>query len=359
MTTSLSELNERSREIFRQLVETYLETGEPVGSRTLSKILPNRLSAASVRNVMQDLEELGLLDSPHVSAGRQPTLSGLRLFVDGMLEVGGLSPDEESKIRQGLGTKADEVEHLLAETGSLLSGLSSAASLVIAPKTDAPIKHIDFVSLSSDQALVVLVKENGEIENRLIDAPPGLTPSAMQEAANFLNAQLRGRSLTQVSASIEQQIDLRRRELNEISQKLVAAGVASWGDVRGTLSVAPERLIVRGRGNLLKDLELTKDVERMSQLFDDLETKEDLAQLLDLTVAGDGVRVFIGAENKLFSLTGSSLIISPYMNADQQVVGAIGVIGPTRINYGRVVPIVDFTARLVGRLLDERKATGG
>lgn len=366
---SLNDLNERSREIFRHLVETYLETGDPVGSRTLSKQLSARLSAATVRNVMQDLEEVGLLDSPHISAGRRPTHAGLRLFVDGMLEVGGLSPEEKTTIDQGFGAgpapglegEGGSLEKVLDDAGSMLSGLAQAASLVVAPTDDAAVKHIDFVALSSAQALVVLVKENGEIENRLIDAPAGLTPSAMQEAANYLNAALRGRTLAEAQTALSAQIAAAGAELSEIAGRLVEAGAATWADrsAQSSAAIAPERLIVRGRANLLSDVELSHDVERMRLLFEELERKKDLAQLIDLTDEAAGVRVFIGAENTLFSLTGSSLVISPYMNAGGKVIGAIGVIGPTRMNYGRIVPIVDYTAKLVGRALSGRGPNGG
>ncbi|MCI4663322.1 MAG: heat-inducible transcriptional repressor HrcA [Neomegalonema sp.] len=352
--TTLEIMNERSREIFRRLVETYLTTGEPVGSRTLSRAIDSRLSAASIRNVMQDLEHLGLLSSPHVSAGRLPTHLGLRLFVDGMLEIGGPSEKEMQAIKAGLSDEALAetvgLERLMDQAGSLLSGLAGAASLVVAPKSDAAIKHIDFVRLSDDQALAVLVKENGEIENRLVVAPPGLTGPAMSEAANFLNARLRGKTLGESLGAIEKEIAAARQEMGEISQRLVESGVASWRSDPDT-GVEPERLIVRGRAHLLDDPNLAGDLERMRQLFDDLERKRDIAQLLDVADQGEGVRIFIGAENKLFSLTGSSLVVSPYMNADQQVVGAIGVIGPTRMNYGRIVPIVDYTAKLMGRML--------
>lgn len=358
----LSDLNDRSREIFRLLVETYLETGEPVGSRTLSKRVPSRLSAASIRNVMQDLEQLGLLDSPHVSAGRRPTHSGLRLFVDGMMEFGGLTPEEKQTIEKSVSGDLGSIEKVLDQAGAALSGLSNAASLVLAPKTDAPVKHLDFVALGGGQVLVVMVKEDGQIENRLIDEPKGLTPSAMREAANYLNAQLRGRTLMEANQDLGAMIDARRRELGQIANRLVDAGLATWTDTltdAETPDFAPDRLIIRGQANLLTENDLEKDIERMRLLFEDLERKRDLAQLVDLTAEGDGVRVFIGAENKLFSMAGSSLIISPYMNAERKVVGAIGVIGPTRMNYGRIVPIVDYTARLMGQILADRQGNGG
>ena len=357
----LSDLNDRSREIFRRLVETYLETGDPVGSRTLSRGLETALSPATVRNVMQDLEHLGLLDSPHVSAGRVPTQMGLRLFVDGLLEIGDISDDERQRIEGGLsGDAADsasDVPELLSRAGGLLSGLTRGASLVFAPKSEEPIKHIEFVALSPDSALVVIVSESGQVENRVFSPPAGLTPSSMREAANFLNAALRGRTLGEASAVIQEEIAKRRRELDALAAQLVEQGVAVWS---GEGEASPDRLIVRGRANLLEGMEGEEELERMRRLLDDMERKEDLLQLLTLAEAGEGVRIYIGSENKLFSLSGSSLVISPYMDAERRIIGAIGVIGPTRLNYGRVVPIVDYTARLVGRMVaDRRRGTKG
>lgn len=350
-TATLSDLNERSRAIFRRLVETYLETGDPVGSRTLSRALDQQLSAATVRNVMQDLEHLGLLGSPHVSAGRVPTQVGLRLFVDGLLEVGDVSAEERRRIESTLEEPRGEVAEMLEHAGSLLSGLTHSASLVLAPKSESPIKHIEFVSLSSDRALVVLVTEDGAVENRLFAPPPGLTPSAMRDAANFLNAVLQGRTLSEASELVAQEIAVRRQELDALAQSLVETGVAVWdGD-----GASPDRLIVRGRANLLDGAAGAEDLERVRQLFDEMERKQDLLQLLESTRTGEGVKVFIGSENKLFSLSGSSLVISPYMDAERRIIGAIGVIGPTRLNYGRVVPIVDYTARLIGRIVAERR----
>jgi heat-inducible transcriptional repressor len=351
-TASLSDLNERSRAIFRQLVETYLETGDPVGSRTLSKALQQSLSAATIRNVMQDLEQLGLLGSPHVSAGRIPTQTGLRLFVDGLLEVGDVSAEERRRIE---GSLADEprsdVAEMLSHAGSMLSGLTHSASLVLAPKTESAIKHIEFVSLSGDQAIVVLVTEDGAVENRLFAPPSGITPSAMREAANFLNAALRGHTLSEASEVVAREVKARRQELDALAQSLVETGLAVWAGEGSS----PDRLIVRGRSNLLDEAAGEEELERMRMLFDEMERKQDLLQLLESARSGEGVRVFIGSENKLFSLSGSSLVISPYMDAERRIIGAIGVIGPTRLNYGRVVPIVDYTARLIGRMVADRR----
>lgn len=352
-TPTLGDLNDRSRMIFARLVETYLEEGAPVGSRTISKSLGLGLSAATVRNVMQDLEGLGLLDSPHASAGRVPTQLGLRLFVDGVLEIGDISPDERARIEQALREGDGDVPQMLDQVGALLSGLSHCASLVFAPKTEAPIKHIDFVSLGDTQVLAVLVMEDGTVENRLFEALSGLTPSQMREAANFLNAHLRGKTLAEARAVLEGEIERLRAELDGLAAALVERGIALWaGESQGS----PERLIVRGRANLLADERSVADLDRVRSLFDDLEQLRDLAQLIDLTEEGEGVRVFIGSENKLFSMSDSSLVIAPLTDGSRKVIGALGVVGPTRLNYGRIVPIVDFTARLLGQMVSEGSA---
>lgn len=355
-TVPLSDLNDRSRDIFRALVETYIETGEPVGSRTISRNLETTLSAATVRNVMQDLEHLGLLDSPHTSAGRIPTHTGLRMFVDGLLEIGDVSTEERTQIEQVADRSDGDINRALDDAGEMLSGLSHCASLVFAPKLETPIRHVEFVSLSPTSALVVLVTEDGNVENRMISPPVGMTPSAMREAANFLNAMLVGRTLQGAKDVIAHEIEARRQELDTTARALIAAGVAVWD---GEGEIEPDRLLVRGRSNLLED-DTAADLERMRSLLDDMERKRDLAQLLDLAKEGDGVRIFIGSENKLFSLSGSTLVISPYMNAERKLVGAIGVIGPTRLNYGRIVPIVDYTARMMGEMIAGRgKAVKG
>ncbi|PIE15953.1 MAG: heat-inducible transcriptional repressor HrcA [Rhodobacterales bacterium] len=345
----IEEMNDRSREVFRRLVEGYLETGEPVGSRTLTRAMTEKVSAATIRNVMQDLELMGLLDSPHVSAGRVPTEQGLRMFVDGLLEVGELDGSDREKIDATLGTNEPDVGQLLDRVGSALSGITAGASLVLAPKHEAPIKHIEFVSLAPDRALVVLVFADGHVENRVFTPPPGQTPSSLREAANFLNALAEGRTLGELRHSVTAEIATRRQELNALAAELVESGVALWENEGQPY----ERLIVRGRSNLL-DAAGEADLDRIRTLFDDLERKRDIADFLELAEDGEGVRIFIGSENKLFSLSGSSLVVSPYMNADRKIIGAVGVIGPTRLNYGRIVPIVDYTAQLVGRLIAGR-----
>jgi len=349
-THILTQMSDRSREVFRRVVEAYLSSGGPVGSRTLTRQMSESISAATIRNVMQDLEYLGVLDSPHVSAGRVPTQLGLRMFVDGLLEVGEVSAFDREKIDATLNSNERDVGTMLDRIGSALSGLTQGASLVLAPKHEAPIRHIEFVNLAPDRAMVVLVFADGHVENRLFLPPPGQTPSSMREAANFLNAMAEGKTLGELRSTIQKEIASHRQELNTLAAALVESGVAVWENEGEPY----ERLIVRGRAHLLDESNEEQDLERIRRLFDDLERKRDIADFLELAEEGEGVRIFIGSENKLFSLSGSSLVVSPYMNADRKVIGAVGVIGPTRLNYGRIVPIVDYTAQLVGRLLSDR-----
>jgi heat-inducible transcriptional repressor len=346
----LDQLNDRSREVFRRVVESYLANGDPVGSRTLTRDFSEKVSAATIRNVMQDLEYMGLLGSPHISAGRIPTQDGLRMFVDGLLEVSDVELTDRRMIDATVTSNSQDVGGILDRIGSALSGVTRGASLVLAPKHEAPIKHIEFVSLAQDRALVVLVFSDGHVENRIFTPPPGQTPSSMREAANFLNALIEGRTLSDVQRVIASEIDKRRQEIDSLSQALVESGLAVWQGEGDTY----ERLIVRGRANLLDSGAEDEDLDRIRILFDDLERKRDIAEFLELAEDGEGVRIFIGSENKLFSLSGSSLVVSPYMNADRKIIGAVGVIGPTRLNYGRIVPIVDYTAQLVGKLISDR-----
>ncbi|HEY8248173.1 MAG TPA: heat-inducible transcriptional repressor HrcA [Hyphomicrobium sp.] len=346
--SELTKLSERSRTILRQIVESYLETGEPVGSRNLSRVLPMALSPASIRNVMSDLEQLGLIVAPHTSAGRLPTQLGLRLFVDGLLEVGDLTSKERRQIESHIaGKHATTVDDVLREVGEMISGLSHCAGVVLADKQVTRLKHIEFVLLEPGKALVVLVGEDQTVENRVITLPQGLPSSALVEAANYLNAHIRGSTIDEARSRIEQQLQSSRAELDELTKRVIQAGLAEWS---GSLDDR-KSLIVRGQANLLKDLNAREDLERIRHLFDDLERKRDLVQLLGLSESADGVRIFIGSENKLFSLSGSSLIVAPFHDERRKVVGVLGVIGPTRINYARIIPMVDYTAKLVSRLL--------
>jgi len=308
------------------------------------------LSPASIRNTMQDLTELGLLGAPHSSAGRLPTHAGLRLFVDGLLEVGDVGEDDRKSIEARLSAKGRNFDDALNEASSILSGLAGGAGIVVSPVREAGVKHVEFVALGADQALAVMVFEDGQVENRLMKRPAGITPSALQEASNFLNARLRGKTLVEAKLDVAAELDRARRELNTAAARLIEDGLAAWSGGEG----AERALIVRGRANLLGDPAATADLERVRMLFDDLEQKEQLIGLLDDVREAEGVRIFIGAETRLFSLSGSALIAAPYMSGRQKVLGAIGVIGPARLNYARVIPLVDYTARALGRLMDEK-----
>ncbi|HAH10769.1 MAG TPA: heat-inducible transcriptional repressor HrcA, partial [Alphaproteobacteria bacterium] len=343
-------LNERSREIFRIVVESYLETGEPVGSRTLAQRGLVQLSPASIRNVMSDLEVAGYLTAPHTSAGRVPTQMGLRLFVDGLMEIGNLGDDDRSRIEGQIAAAGRKVEDVLTEATTLLSGLSQHAGLVVTPKREAPLKQVEFVPLGNNRALVVLIGEDGLVENRVIETPPGLPHSALVEASNYLSARLTGRSLDEARAQISAELADQRAELDNLTAKLIQSGLAEW---TGKLPQAQPSLIIRGQSRLLGEMSANEDLERVRQLFDDIERKGDLIELLELAKNGDGVRIFIGAENKLFSLSGSSIVAAPYRDEKQRVVGVIGVIGPTRLNYARIIPMVDYTAKVVGRLIGD------
>jgi len=346
---ALSRLNERSREIFRNIVEVYLANGEPVGSRQLSRILPMTLSAASIRNVMQDLESLGLIFSPHTSAGRLPTELGLRFFVDSLLQIGDLTDADRVQIEAQIHTasRARSIDEALAEAGSLLSGLSRGAAVVLTSKENNRLKQIEFVRLEPDKALAILVSEDGSVENRVLPVPPDLPQSALVEAANYLNARVKGRTLAQVRGEIETSRAAAQSELDTLTAKLVALGLAIWA---GPTTGAAQNLIVRGQANLLEDVSAMADIERIKLLFDDLETKSDVIDLLARAEDGEGVRIFIGSENKLFSLSGSSMVAAPFHDSQRRIVGVLGVIGPTRLNYARVVPMVDYTARVIARL---------
>ncbi len=349
--TALAALNDRSREIFKRIVDSYLVSGEPVGSRQLSRLLPMTLSPASVRNVMQDLEELGLVYAPHTSAGRMPTELGLRFFVDALLEIGDLPLEERDRIDAQVkaASRNQTLEGLLTEASSLVSGLSRGAGVVVTTKDNKRLKHIEFVGLEPERALAVLVSEDGSVENRVVAIPRDLPSSALVEASNYLNARIRGRTLSEVRADIEQARSRAQAELNELTARLVDAGLASWAGMGET-----SQLIVRGQANLLDDLRAVEDLERIRLLFGDLETKKDVVDLLSRAEQGEGVRIFIGSENKLFSLSGSSMIAAPFRDPTQRIVGVLGVIGPTRLNYARIIPMIDYTARAIVRLAQER-----
>lgn len=346
----LQTLDQRSREIFRLIVDSYLRDGEPVGSRNLSRMLPQSLSPATIRNVMSDLEHLGLIYAPHISAGRLPTQQGLRFFVDAFMEIGDLSEEERRVIdTQVRASNADQsFESVLTEASQMLSGMSRGAGLVLTAKSEVPLKHMEFIQLEPTKALAVLVSQNGDVENRIVDLPAGVTVSQLHEASNFLNAHIRGRTLAEARAEIARRKQETQAALDQLSQDLIEQGLAVWA---GAESGLPARLIVRGRANLLENITAQADLDLLKHLFEDMETQDGLIQLLDVAEQGPGVRIFIGSENRLFSLSGSSLVVAPYRDKDARVIGALGVIGPTRLNYARIVPMVDYTAQVLSRIL--------
>ncbi|MET3897651.1 heat-inducible transcriptional repressor [Devosia sp. UYZn731] len=350
----LAVLNTRSQDIFKKIVERYLETGMPVGSRDLSRMLQVGLSPASVRNVMADLEDLGLIAAPHTSAGRAPTQEGLRFFVDAMLEIGSVDERERLQISKNIEGQArqGQVEDLLTEASQLLSGLSQGAGVVIAAKADMVLRHIEFVRLDALRAMAVLVGQDGQVENRIMDLPAGLTASALQQASNYLAHHVIGRTIPEARKILGEQRAEQRAELDELTRKLVDDGIATLSQPS---SSGQPTIIVRGRANLINDAMASEDLSRMRQLFDELESKDGLLDLLGDTEKAQGVRIFIGSENKLFSLSGSSVILSPYKDANDKVVGVLGVIGPTRLNYARIVPVVDYTAHVISSMMARKR----
>ena len=342
----IKELNARSRGIFKTIVETYLDSGDPVGSRTLSKQDTIDLSPASIRNVMADLEDAGLLAAPHTSAGRVPTDQGLRMFVDSMMELGNLTAEERASLKGHGQASGKTLEDLLRGASQALSGLTRCASVVMVPKQDLKIRQIEFVPLAPGRALAVLVSEQGTVENRLMEVPAGVSSSALIQAGNYITAKLSGRSIEDIQQTLEKEHAARKSDLDKLAAKVVDAGIAIWSG--GEL---PTSLIVSGQANLLENLEAQEDLEKIRQLFDDLDRKSDLIELLDNARQGGGMRLFIGSENNLFSLTGSSVVVSPYMNGANEIIGVLGVIGPTRLNYARIIPMVDYTAQIVSRTL--------
>jgi heat-inducible transcriptional repressor len=345
IATSISDLSERARDIFRVVVDSYLDDGQPVGSRTISRLSGLNLSPASIRNVMQDLEEAGLLAAPHTSAGRMPTETGLRLFVDGMMQAADPSEEERRAIERRL-TAEGPIEEALAGASAVLSGLSACAGLVMVPRRETVIRQFSFAPLSDRQALAVLVGEDGSVENRIVDLPVGTRPSMLTEAANFLTARLGGLSLGEAQARLARELDAARHAIDAAARSLVESGIAAWT----TDPLQRPVLIVRGQANLIDDA-ASADLDRVRQLLDELEEKSEIARLLDRARTGTSTRIFIGSENKLFSLSGSSIIAAPYRGPGGRVVGVVGVIGPTRLNYARVVPMVDFTAQTLTRLM--------
>jgi len=345
MASTIGEMSDRARDVFRMVVEAYLENGQPVGSRTISRTSTLNLSPASIRNVMQDLEESGLLAAPHTSAGRIPTEPGLRLFVDAIMQVAEPRPEDRAAI-ESLIDRGGPIEEAISNATATLSGLSACAGIVLVPKEEPALKQLAFVPLSASQAVAVVVGGDGSVENRVIDLPPGVTPSTLIEVGNYVSARLSGLTLPDAQARLAGEIRDGKAALDQAAQELIARGLAIWSQDGARRPV----MIVRGQANLI-DETAAADLDRVRLLLDELEGKEEIARLLDRARAGTAMKIFIGSENELFALSGSSVIAAPYRGHDGKLVGVVGVIGPTRLNYARVVPMVDFTAKTLSRLL--------
>ena len=344
-TPPIAEMTDRARQIFAMVVEGYLESGQPVGSKTLAGNSALDLSPASIRSVLAELEGLGLLAAPHTSAGRMPTESGLRLFVDGMMRMAEPTREERAAIENRLSAPGP-IEQALEQTSAILSDLSGAAGMVMVPTREQRLAQFNLVNLGQGRALAILVGEDGSVENRVIETGGAIPPSAMEQASNYITARLAGRTLAEALSAMRQEISAGRSQLDKVSQALVEQGLAVWSKDAAQRPV----LIIRGQANLLDDAALG-DIERVRLLLDDLENKQSVAELLENAREAGSTRIFIGSENRLFALSGSSVIASPYRDREGRVVGVLGVIGPTRLNYARVVPMVDLTARSLGKLI--------
>lgn len=341
----ISDLNDRAQAVLRYIVDAYMETGEPVGSRTIARMAALNLSPASIRNVMADLEAGGYLYAPHTSAGRMPTQTGLRLYVDGLMQVGDLSADERQTIDAQCAATGHSMTQVMERATAMLSGLSAAAGMVVAPKADKPVRQIQFLPLEPGRILAILVMQDHMVENRVMEVPQGLPPGALTAAANYLNDRLAGRTLAAARADIINEIADNRARLDALTADLVQRGLAlpPAGGLDG-------HIVIRGQSKLLQDVRALEDLEKVRRLLSALEEQDTIARLLDAAQGAEGVQIYIGSENTLFDHTGWSLVISPYKSAENRIVGAIGVIGPVRLNYGRVIPVVDYTARVMGRL---------
>ena len=343
MAQPIGELTDRMREIFGHVVEAYLERGLPIGSKALVGNVS--LSPASIRGVMQELEERGLLTHPHTSAGRIPTETGLRLFVDGIMQAAAPDPRERREIERQI-VRDQPIENALAAASAALSGLSQAAGVVLAPKRELRIKQLNFVSLNETRALAILVGADGSVENRIVSLDGSTTAATLGEVSNFINGRLAGLTLAEAEMRLRAEIRDHKEVIDSAAAELIASGLAAWSQDNARRPV----LIVRGQANLI-DATAAEDLERVRRLLDELEEVQEIAHLLESARDAPGCRIFIGSENRMFALSGSSVIAAPYRGSQGEVVGVVGVIGPTRLNYARVVPMVDFTAKALTRLM--------
>jgi len=340
------ELSDRSKQIFKGVIESYLDSGEPVGSEALSKKLGINISTSTIRSIMANLQKEGLLFAPHISAGRLPTDKGMRYFVDGVLEFGRLSKSERETIKNQCRSKGISFEDVLDEASKILSSLSNCAGFVVAPKYQNKIKHIEFIRLSSNQIMSIVANENGLVENRILDSNNSYSENTLKQVSNYLNSKFSGKTIDEIKKIISNEIENSQLELNTLSKKLVKEGIIELVPN----SEAPY-IFLHGQSSLLEDNIVTKDLDQMRNIFDDIENKSNFLSVLESTNKGKGVQIYIGAQNFLFNHSGLSMIMAPYINNEQKIIGAIGVLGPMRINYARIVPLVDYTSKVIGRIL--------
>ena len=346
---TLDELTKRTQDIFHRVVPNYLEEGGAVGSSAIARQSDVGLSSASIRSIMSELEAAGLLYSPHRSAGRIPTQAGLRLFVDGLMQIrAGLSAQEQASISTLGDVQGGNVQQLMENAGLALSGLSKCASMIMAPTEDLAVDHIEFVPVQASRVLVILVFSNGRVENRLIDLPAGLPRSVLNEASAYMNSRYAGKSVTDISAQMKTDKDLQKTELDSLTSDLIDRGLASWTDGKGG---ADASLILNGQTNLLEDVRAVDDISRVRVLFDKLEMQTHASHLMQQVSQADGLQIFIGSDHHLFAETGCSMVLSPYRDSDSQIIGAVGVIGPRHMNYAKIIPMVDYTSKAIQRFL--------
>ncbi len=342
-----TELNDRSKLIFKKLVESYLETGSPAGSETIMKMGGFNLSSASIRTILSNLQKEGLLFAPHRSAGRMPTEKGMRFFVDGLLEFGRISKSDMENIKQQCSTKDKSYEEVLNLASKTISGLSNYAGIVIAPKFQKNLKHLEFIRLNKSQLMLILAYENGEIENRIIEDKGVYNNNFLIQASNYLTSKFNNKNITQIKKEIQVDIQKSQNKLEIISSKLVQQGI-----IQNQPKPNNPYIFLHGQSNLLKDEIISKDLDQIRSLFDEIEKKSSFVEILENAGRAKGVQIFIGSKNFLFKHSGLSMVMAPYKNNEQEIIGAIGVVGPTRLNYSKIVPLVDYTSKIIGKVID-------
>jgi len=340
------ELSDRSKQIFKSVVETYLKTGSPSGSETILKKGGVNLSSSSIRLILANLQKEGLLFAPHTSAGRLPTDKGMRFFVDGLLEFGRLSKNEKENIKNQCQSRGSSFQEVLNEASKTISGLSNCAGIVVAPKFLNKIKHIEFIRLNSNQIMSIIASENGLVENRILNSKNNYNESTLKQASNYLNSNFVGKTIDQIKTIISKEIKNTKNKLDSLATKLVNEGI-----IEIVPNLETPYIFLHGQSSLLEEEVISKDLDQIRNLFDDIENKSNFLNVIENTSKGQGVQIFIGSQNFLFKHSGLSMVMAPYKNNEQKIIGAIGVVGPMRLNYAKIVPLVDYTSKIVGRML--------